>query len=79
MFEIEVENCNHPCESFVAEEFELISVSNCDDLADLCLETPLDQTLFYDIVDNGEAYLNGLDGCLNDTIFAYSYFTIPGM
>ena len=56
-----------------------VIVSNaCTASPKVCVNIPFDLIPDYNIRLNGAPYAGGFDGCKNDTVFAYTYFTIPG-
>ena len=55
-----------------------LELTDCNGLAELCVDIPLDQILDYTITDNGVNYANSFAGCDFDTSLAYTYFTLPG-
>ncbi len=54
-----------------------INVSNCNETGKLCVPIPLEDIFNYTFSTNGDEYANGFAGCNFDTLFAYTYFTIP--
>jgi len=56
---------------------DIITYQSCFDLVEYCCEIPLSEINNYSILDNGELYSGLLAGCNFDTIFSYSYFSIP--
>gem|GEM_PF-3187813 len=71
-------SCPDSCGNLFASDFEYFSTSNCDGLAEVCLEVPLNEMLNYSFTDNGLLYIQAVEGCLNDTSQSYSYLTLPG-
>jgi gliding motility-associated-like protein len=55
---------------------DLVFIEDCDSLASICTDIPVDEAFDYTIFDNGALYNNGLLGCNSDTLVSYSYFTL---
>ncbi len=71
-------DCPSSCGNLFASDFEYFATSNCDGFAEVCLDVPLSEMLNYSFTDNGLLYIQGVEGCLNDTSQSYSYLTLPG-
>jgi len=56
----------------------IVQVSDCADLAPICLGIPTDQIFEFQITDNGSSYGNGISGCDLDTIHFYTYSNLFG-
>jgi gliding motility-associated-like protein len=56
-----------------------LMADNCGIPVEYCLPIPLDEIGNLSILDNGNVYSGGFQGCDNDTCLAYTYFTIPGL
>ena len=54
-----------------------IIIKNCNEAGQLCLPIPLQELFNYDILVNDINYTGGFNGCNLDTVYAYTYFTIP--
>ncbi len=51
---------------------------NCAAKGSFCLSVPLDSLSEYSLLIDGMAYSGALVGCEFDTLYAYTYFTLPG-
>ena len=65
------------CGSIIPQD-SVVVTDACTANPKVCVNIPYDVIPDYDILLNGVTYTGGLDGCKNDTSFAYTYFTIPG-
>ncbi len=78
-FEIFVENCVQqiPCSNL---NFDLVtmSVTECNDLVKICSPFPLGEALLYDYSINGEPYTGNVGICSFDTLYSYSFSSLPG-
>ncbi len=54
------------------------TVTNCNELADICLAIPIEDLMNLEIQNNGAPYEGGLSPCKIDTLNSYLYLTIPG-
>ena len=54
-------------------------VSNCNDIATICLPVSLTDWMMYDKSLNGATFLGSVAGCDLDTILNYTYSTLPGL
>ena len=70
-----VQSCT---DDFITQTSATLDLTDCNGLAELCVDIPLDEILNYSITDNGLAYANTFAGCDFDTSLAYTYFTVPG-
>lgn len=52
-------------------------IEDCSSNGNICLPIPLANIFDYTILDNGQLYSGGVMGCDFDTMFAYTYYTIP--
>jgi len=78
-FRITVLDCSAiPCDGVLDAEEAYFSLADCDQPAGVCLPIPLDRMLGYELLVDGQAYAGTLDGCDNDTVFSYSYLSLPG-
>ncbi len=80
-FEIFVEACpvTAPCEEMFGEDYQILATNDCDVQGQVCFPIPFDDVLGYSLMDNGDLFAHGVDGCLHDTTLAYSYINIPGL
>ncbi len=78
-FEIFVENCVQqiPCAN-LSDDLVTISVTECNDLVKICNPFPLGEALLYDYSINGEPYTGNIGICSFDTLFSYSFSSLPG-
>jgi gliding motility-associated-like protein len=53
-----------------------LTVTRCDTTASACTNIPYSQLSNYTVTDNGVATQFSTTGCRQDTVFAYSYFTL---
>lgn len=65
-------------DDIIDEEYFLIEIEDCEGVGDLCLDIPLGESQFYDLMVNGEAYQGMVSGCNFDTTYAYSYANLSG-
>ncbi|MBL7816022.1 MAG: gliding motility-associated C-terminal domain-containing protein [Saprospiraceae bacterium] len=65
------------CGSIIPQDSVLVT-NACGANPKVCVNIPFDVIPDYDILLNDATYTGGLDGCKNDTSFAYTYFTVPG-
>ncbi len=77
-FEIFVESCTQqlPCVD-IPYGLITIPVDDCGDVAKVCNPFPLGEALLYDYKINGTPYSGNLGICLFDTLYSYSYGSIP--
>ena len=77
-FEIFVENCIQqvPCTDIPYDLFTA-TVDGCSDLVKICNSFPLGEALLYDFTINGAPYNGNLGICAFDTLYSYSYGSIP--
>lgn len=68
-----------PCDDFIDFDILTVPADDCDGVGCVCLEIPLDQLVFYTILDNGNPYAGGLVGCEFDTLMSYTYFSVPSL
>lgn len=78
-FEIFVESCvqQYPCAN-ISYDVLTIPVADCGDLAKICNPFPLGEALLYDYKINDQPYNGNLGICSFDTLYSYSYGSIPG-
>ena len=71
-----------PCDVISSRDLATINTANCGDLGCFCLADSVDINTLrndYTITDNNVAYSGGYRGCNFDTIYSYTYFTVPDM
>ena len=71
-----------PCNVISSRDLATINTANCGDLGCFCLADSVDINVLrnnYTITDNNVAYSGGYTGCNFDTIYSYTYFTVPDM
>ncbi len=56
----------------------LFDLNDCAGMAEVCMGIPIDDISNYQITANGQAYVNGIAGCDNDTSNVYSYTNLFG-
>ena len=67
-----------PCmEEIIVEDSIEIIITDCNETGKLCIPIVLEDITSYSIYVNGEGYTGGFMGCDFDTLFAYTYFTMP--
>ncbi len=54
------------------------TVTNCKELADICLPIPIEDLMNLEIQSNGFPYTGGISPCQVDTLKSYLYLTMPG-
>ncbi len=54
-----------------------LSIPDCNALGELCIPISLLDIFDYEIAVNGISYTEGFAGCNFDTLYAYTYYTIP--
>ena len=64
-------------EEIVAMQQTTVTTTNCNVGGQICVEIPLENVLDYSITVNGANYTGGFMGCNFDTLYAYTYFTMP--
>ena len=64
-------------EEIVSSNQETVTITDCNTTGDVCVDIPLQNILNYDITVNGTVYTGGFRGCDFDTLYAYTYFTMP--
>ena len=55
------------CNDFLSDELQYLSVSDCGQMADLCVEIPYFEINDYSIFDNNSLYENSIENCISDT------------
>ena len=71
-----------PCHVISSRNLATMTTANCGDLGCFCLADSVDINDLrnnYTISDNNIAYSSGYTGCNFDTIYSYTYFTVPDM
>ncbi len=71
-----------PCDVISSRDLATINTANCSDLGCFCLADSVDINDLrnnYTITDNNVTYTGGYRGCNFDTIYSYTYFTVPDM
>ena len=66
-------------EEIIAEQSLETNISDCSATGSICIKIPLQEILNYSFTTNGSEYAGGFRGCNFDTMFAYTYFTMPDM
>ncbi len=66
-------------EEIITAQLIEAEVNNCSSVGTICIEIPLQEILNYSFAVNGNEYAGGFRGCDFDTMFAYTYFTMPDM
>ena len=56
-----------------------VSSDDCDGTTVVCLPVPLATMTDYTLLDNGLPYNEGFTACEMDTLYAYSYYTLPSL
>ncbi len=51
---------------------------NCEESGEICLPVPLDSMVNYSLFLDGDSYMESITGCQFDTLYAFTYFTLPG-
>ena len=74
---INIRRCPGRCPQNVVANLYEATVSECSELAAICLPISLDNILDFDILVDGSPYTEGLQGCAVITSLSYTYFTIP--
>ena len=64
-------------EEIVAMQQISVTTTDCNVGGQVCVEIPLENVLDYSITVNGANYTGGYTGCNFDTLYAYTYFTMP--
>ncbi|MEM6318518.1 MAG: gliding motility-associated C-terminal domain-containing protein [Bacteroidota bacterium] len=72
-------NCNDPqiCTQEIVPQTQFTETVNCGENTPVCLPIPFGQISNYAVTDNGQLYTNGFQPCDFDSMFAYTYFTLP--
>ncbi len=77
--EITINRCNTTprCLQNLSDELYEVTLTDCNEMGNICIPVSLGSILDYDILVNGSPYKNGLQGCYATTTFTYTYFSIP--
>ncbi|MEL6864078.1 MAG: gliding motility-associated C-terminal domain-containing protein, partial [Bacteroidota bacterium] len=67
------------CGEFLEEDTVYVAIQDCDDLAEVCVDIPLDQYLEYNITLDGVNYLGQTAGCAYDSVMAYPLSAVPDL
>ena len=78
LFEIFVESCigQAPCAD-IPYDLLTSTVDNCNSSVKICNPFPLGEALLYDFTINGLPYTGNIGICAFDTLYSYSYGSIP--
>ena len=57
---------------FITANSAMLDLTDCNGVAELCVDVPLDEILNFSITDNGAPYANPFAGCDFDTTLAYT-------
>ncbi|MFK7982956.1 MAG: gliding motility-associated C-terminal domain-containing protein, partial [Saprospiraceae bacterium] len=64
-------------EEIVTMQQTTVTTTNCNTGGQVCVDIPLERILDYSLTVNGATYNGGFAGCNFDTLYAYTYFTMP--
>ena len=68
-----------PCPNDLFDQTSIIdTVTACNELAEICLDLPIEEIMNLEILNNGIPYDGGLSPCQLDTLKSYLYLTMPG-
>jgi len=68
-----------PCNFNLFDSIPVVgTVTNCMELAEICLDVPIEDLMNLEIQNNGASYEGGLSPCQIDTLKSYLYLTMPG-
>ena len=56
----------------------ILDTINCQESGEICLPVPLDSMVNYSLFLDGTSYMESITGCQFDTLYAFTYFTLPG-
>jgi len=65
------------CTEEIVTDQAMTVTTTCGTTGKVCIDVPLESILNYDITADGVPYAGGFSGCNFDTLFAYTYFTMP--
>ncbi|MEM1118813.1 MAG: gliding motility-associated C-terminal domain-containing protein [Bacteroidota bacterium] len=66
-----------PCMEEIIAQDQFDETVACGELASICLAIPFSNIGDYDITNDGNEYLGPVSACDFDSMFAYTYFTLP--
>ena len=61
---------------FTTDSME-VTTTQCAQGYPLCINIPLNQMANFDFAIDGEPYTGPFEGCMNDSIFSYTFFPVP--
>jgi len=64
-------------EEIITMQQTTVTTTNCNAGGQECVDIPLESILDYSLTVNGANYTGGFAGCDFDTLYAYTYFTLP--
>lgn len=64
--------------NLLAQQTATDSVTRCNEMAQICLNIPIETLMNLEILNNGTTYDGGLAACSMDTLKGYLYLTMPG-
>ncbi|MEM8908890.1 MAG: gliding motility-associated C-terminal domain-containing protein, partial [Bacteroidota bacterium] len=73
-------NCSTPVDCTPLLDFVFLEthIGDCFEQTAVCLPTPLEEVIRYELTNNGNLYQGLVEGCNFDSLLTYAYLTLPG-